>query len=300
MDHILILGAQGQVGSALAERARQDGLPIKALGRSECDITDRDAVVSAVAGSGCVVNCAAYTAVDQAEVEADTAYRVNASGAQNVAGACTVAGIPLVHLSTDYVFDGESDGPLREDDVPRPINVYGTTKLAGEQAVRECSNSHIILRTSWVFSARGQNFVKTVLRIAQCQPHLRLVDDQFGGPTAADDIVRAILRIVGATTRSGFAAWGTYHFCGAPPVSWYEFARHILIRVGAEVSPVSSRDSPRAARRPRNSVLDCSRILSVFGIEQPDWRVSIGPICDELIRQRVSYACSYRFRGSLS
>jgi dTDP-4-dehydrorhamnose reductase len=286
MSHLSILGGRGQVGAALAERSRRDGVPVKVAGRAECDIADRAAVAAAVADSGCVVNCAAYTAVDRAEGDAQAAHRVNALGARNVAGACAAAGIPLVHLSTDYVFDGVGERPLREDDPARPVNVYGATKLAGENAVRECAHSHIILRTSWIFSARGQNFLKTVLRIAQSERRLRIVDDQVGGPTPADDVARAILVIVGAAARTGFADWGTYHFCGAPPVSRCGFARHILVGTGVETVPVSSRELPRPARRPSNSVLDCSRILSVFGIEQPDWRLAIGAVRDELMRSR--------------
>jgi dTDP-4-dehydrorhamnose reductase len=284
--HLSILGGRGQVGAALAARARRDGVPVKAAGRAECDITDRAAVAAAVAGSGCVVNCAAYTAVDRAEADAQAAHRVNALGARNVAVACAAAGIPLVHLSTDYVFEGAGERPLREDDPRHPVNVYGATKLAGEDAVRECARLHIILRTSWIFSARGQNFLKSVLRIAQSEPRLPIVYDQVGGPTPADDIARAILVIVSAAGGPGFADWGTYHFCGAPPVSWCGFADQILLGTGAEIVPVSSRELRRPARRPRNSVLDCSRILSVFGIEQPDWRLAIAPIRNEVMHGR--------------
>jgi dTDP-4-dehydrorhamnose reductase len=174
--HILILGAQGQVGRAVAAQASRRRIACCSLGRAVCDITDRPAVARAVAGSGLVVNCAAYTSVDQAEAEVKTAYRINAVGAENVATVCAEAGIPLVHLSTDHVFDGASPLPAREDDPARPVNAYGRSKLAGEIALRERLQSHIVLRTSWVFSADGQNFVKTMLRLAQAAAGRRRSD----------------------------------------------------------------------------------------------------------------------------
>src|SRR5262249_16035496 len=159
---------------------------------------------------------------------ADNAYRVNALGAENVALACAQAGIPLVHSSTDYVFDGTSAQPAREYDPVRPLSVYGASKLAGEEKVRKHLACHIILRTSWIFSAHGHNFVKTILRLARSQPQLRVVDDQIGGPTAAADIAQAILRVTGVCAQPSFSGWGTYHFSGAPAVSWYEFARAMV------------------------------------------------------------------------
>jgi len=281
MIRLVILGAHGQVGNALAARAHQDGIPCDALGRAECDITDPVAVGRVVGAGHWIVNCAAYTAVDRAETDVEAAHRVNAIGAENVAAACAQAGIPLIHLSTDYVLDGENHKPAREDDLPRPLNVYGQSKLAGEIAVRQHVGTHIILRSSWIFSARGQNFVKTILRFAKTQSELRVVDDQIGGPTAADDVATAILDIVAISTKSGFTDWGTYHFSGVPPVSWCEFARAILADSGA-VLPVATKDYPRPARRPLNSVLDCSRILRVFGVMQPDWRVALGKVLKTL------------------
>jgi dTDP-4-dehydrorhamnose reductase len=277
MTHLLILGAQGQVGHALTVRARQEDILHRALARAECDVTDRTAVERAVEASRFAINCAAYTAVDRAETEVEAAYRVNTVGAENVAAACAKAGIPLIHLSTDCVFDGRSDRPAREEDPTRPLSVYGRSKLGGEIAVRECLASHIILRTSWVFSAHGQNFVRTVLGLARSEPQLRIVEDQVGGPTAADDIAKAILAIINVSEQPSFANWGTYHFSGAPPVSRYQFARAIVANDSAEVLPIPAKDYPSPARRPLNSVLDCSRIFRVFGISQPAWRVAL---CD--------------------
>ena len=195
MTHLVVLGASGQVGQAVVALARSRDIPCRGLGRVECDISDRLAVQSAVEGGRIVVNCAAYTAVDKAETEVELAHRVNAIGAGNIAAACARTGVPLVHMSTDYVFDGEGARPAQEDDAPCPLNVYGRSKLAGEIAVREQLHNHIILRTSWVFSAAGQNFVKTMLRVAQTKSEIRVVDDQIGGPTAAQDIAEAILTI---------------------------------------------------------------------------------------------------------
>jgi dTDP-4-dehydrorhamnose reductase len=239
-------------------------------------------VEDAVAGSRIVINCAAYTAVDRAEADVELAHQVNAIGAGNVAAACAQAGIPLIHLSTDYVFDGERGRPTREDDVTQPLNVYGRTKLAGEIAVRERLETHIILRTSWVFSSTGQNFVKTMLRLAANQPEIRVVNDQVGGPTAADDIAQAILTIVSCCSELGFADWGTYHFSGQPSVSWHQFASAILRDSNVKVLPIATKEYPTPARRPRYSVLDCSRIARVFGIQQPDWRMSLQKVCNEL------------------
>jgi dTDP-4-dehydrorhamnose reductase len=281
MTSLLILGAQGQIGRAIVARARDVGVAHAALGRAECDITDSVAVEHAVRSSSFAVNCAAYTSVDRAETEADLAHRINAVGVRTVAAACAAAGVPLVHLSTDYVFDGASHRPAREDDPVGPLSAYGQSKLAGEIAVRERLDRHIILRTSWVFSAHGQNFVKTILRLASTQSELRIVDDQVGGPTAADDIAKAILRIVDIATRPGFADWGTYHFSGAPAVSWCAFARAIVPH-HLPVRPIATTDYPRPARRPLNSVLDCSRISDVFGIEQPDWRVALHRVLETL------------------
>ena len=284
MTQLLILGAQGQVGRALVTRARQAGIRCDALGRLECDVVDWVGVERVVKPGHVVVNCAAYTAVDRAEAEAEAAYRVNSVGAGNVAAACAANGVPLVHLSTDYIFDGESEEPAREDDPPRPLNVYGQSKLAGEIAVRQRLKAHIILRSSWIFSAHGQNFVKTILRLANTQSPLRVVDDQIGGPTSADDVAKAILDILAGTAKSDFAQWGTYHFAGAPPASWCEFARVIVAQSGsgAVVVPIATIDHRSPACRPLNSVLDCSRISRVFGIKQPDWRAALGNVLEAL------------------
>src|SRR5262245_57314050 len=282
MSDLLILGAHGQVGRALVARASQRCVRHRALGHAECDISDQGAVDQAVKDVRFVVNCAAYTAVDRAETDVQAANRVNAIGAGNVAAACAQAAIPLLHLSSDYVFDGQSPRPAREDDEPGPLSAYGRSKFAGELAVRERLKSHIILRTSWVFSAHGQNFVKTILRLANAKPEVRVVADQIGGPTAADDIAKAILDIIAISTGPDFGQWGTYHFSGAPAVSWFEFAKAIVADSSIVVLPIATKDYPLPARRPLSSVLDCSRISRVFGAAQPDWRVALRNVLNEL------------------
>ena len=282
MSDLLILGGNGQVGRALAAQARRQGIAYTALGRSECDVTDPQAVTHAVASARLVVNCAGYTAVDRAEREPDRAHRVNGAGAGHVAFACAATGIPLVHLSTDYVFDGEGARPWREEDPARPVGVYGRSKLDGEVAVRSLHARHIVLRTSWVFSAHGDNFVTAIVRRARLQQRLEVVADQVGGPTAAADVAAAMLTIAAAAW-SGEARWGTYHFSSGPAVSRFEFARAIVAGSECEIVPICGADHPAAARRPSYSVLDCSRIHTTFGIAQPDWRVALRHVLRECV-----------------
>jgi dTDP-4-dehydrorhamnose reductase len=283
VGELLILGAHGQVGRALAARAADRGISHRALGRADCDITNRKAVGRAIERASFVVNCAAYTAVDAAESDVARAYDVNALACEYVAAACASSNAALLQLSTDYVFDGAGPHPWREEDATRPLSVYGRSKLAGEFAARTRLRSHIILRTSWVFSAHGRNFVKTLRRLAGARSQLSVVDDQVGGPTAASDIAAAVLDIVAQSARPAFAAWGTYHFSGCPTVSRYEFARAILAdRADVAVSPISTNECATTARRPANGALDCTRMARIFGIVQPDWRLALRQVLDTL------------------
>ena len=211
---ILVTGANGQVGHALVEAG---GEQVVGLGRAALDITDRAAVQRAVAqhAPDVVVNAAAYTAVDRAESEPERAHWVNRDGPAHLAETCADAGIPLVHLSTDYVFDGTKGAPYTEADATNPLGVYAQSKVAGEEAVRERLDRHVILRTSWVFGAHGANFVRTILRLMGERETLRVVADQHGNPTAATDIARAALDIAEQIER-GHTSWGTYHFAGQP------------------------------------------------------------------------------------
>lgn len=283
---LLILGAGGQVGRALAERAGAQGL---GLDRAACDITDPAAVGRALLAPALsvVVNCAAYTAVDRAESDRRAAYAVNADGAAIVARAAAAIGLPVIHLSTDYVYAGTRVGPQREDEPIAPVNLYGASKAAGDAAVAAENPAHLLLRVSWVFGVHGANFVKTMLRLGRERDELRIVADQEGGPTEARDIADAVIAMAGECRRPGFARWGPYHFAGAPSTSWHGFAQAIFECApgrsarpprAPRLVPIASRDYPTPAARPFNSTLDCRRIRDVFGIEQPDWRVSLSRV----------------------
>ncbi len=281
---LFILGAGGQVGRALLERAGTQGV---GLDRAACDITDPAAVARALSQPmlSVVINCAAYTAVDRAESDRERAYAANADGAGIVAAAAAARGLPVIHLSTDYVYAGTCAGPQREDEPISPSNVYGASKAAGDRAVAARNPAHLVLRVSWVFGVYGANFVKTMLRLGRERDELRVVDDQRGGPTEARDIADAILAMVMACRRPGFAAWGTYHFSGEPSTSWHGFAQAVFERTASQpprLLPISSRDYPTPAARPANSTLDCRRIHDVFGLAQPDWRASLSRVLVEL------------------
>jgi dTDP-4-dehydrorhamnose reductase len=281
---LLVFGAGGQVGRAFVERAGAAG---RGFDKAACDICDAASVaraLSAPAVSG-VVNCAAYTAVDRAESETERAFAVNAGGAEIVARAAADRGLPLIHLSTDYVYAGRAVAPHREDEPTAPLNVYGASKAAGDVAVARANPAHLLLRVSWVFGVHGTNFVKSMLRLRYERNELRIVADQTGGPTEARDIADAIIAMAAACRRPGFSAWGIYHFAGAPSTSWYGFAEAIFARVRQprpRFVAVASRDYRTPATRPLNSTLDCSRIRNAFGIEQPDWRVSLSRVLAQL------------------
>jgi len=272
---LLVLGSDGQVGSALRWRSMSRGISTIGLNRHEADLTRRGQIMDTIRDMrpDTVINCAAWTDVDGAEKEGEAAYAINAEGAGNVASACARIGAALIHLSTDYVFDGSKPTPYTEADRVAPHTVYGRTKEAGERAVRDAWGKHVILRTAWVFGSHGNNFVKTMLRLAdQGMARLNVVDDQRGGPTPADAIADACLDIAERAASSDIAPWGTYHFCGRPAVTWHGFASAILKDREIELRPCTTTKFPRPAPRPANSVLDCTRIEKAFGIRQPDWR----------------------------
>jgi dTDP-4-dehydrorhamnose reductase len=250
------------------------------LGHGYLDVTDRDAVRRAV---DCyrpvlIVNAAGYTAVDRAESEPQAAFAVNADGPAYLAEAAAATGSALVHLSTDYVFDGAKAGAYREDDAVGPLSVYGASKAAGERAIRERLGRHVILRTSWIFSAHGTNFVKTMLRIGRERDQLHVVADQQGCPTGAADVADAILGIAHQLlVDCRDSVWGTYHFAGHGATTWYDFAEAIFERAEPfwgrrpEVVPVSTADYPTPARRPAASVLDCTRFDRTFALPRRPW-----------------------------
>jgi dTDP-4-dehydrorhamnose reductase len=277
---ILVFGANGQVGRAIISRA-----PGLALGfdRSAVDICAEDAVWQTVRDypPAAIVNAAAYTAVDKAETEPDAALRVNRDGAAILAEAASSADVPFIHLSTDYVFDGTKRTPYREDDPITPLGAYGISKAAGEHAVRTISARHVILRTAWVYSPYGTNFVRTMLRLAGERSELRIVDDQTGCPTAAADIASTIIAILERAKSPGFTGWGTYHFCGGDVLTWFSFAT--LIFEAAEMYgqkaprliPIRTADYPTASRRPAYSVLATDKLATTFGIDPR-------PLCESL------------------
>ncbi|WP_425410096.1 dTDP-4-dehydrorhamnose reductase [Hyphococcus sp.] len=274
---ILVFGKNGQVARALDDVAGDSGGLIF-LGRAEADLTNEGAAQRTIAEHEpqIVVNAAAYTAVDKAETDTAAAQRLNADAPKEMAAACASNAIPFIHISTDYVFNGDAEDHLAESAPPDPRNVYGRSKLDGEAAVLEMNPDALILRTSWVFSEYGANFVKTMLRLSDNRKELSIVSDQIGGPTDAHDIARAILAIAGKKYR-GAPGRGVYHFQGAPAVSWADFAKKIFEIANAEVAvaPIPTSEYPTAAARPLHTVLDCAKIERDFGIGQPDWRVGL-------------------------
>ncbi|WP_299794095.1 dTDP-4-dehydrorhamnose reductase [uncultured Marivita sp.] len=276
---ILVFGKTGQVATELQRQAT-----VTALARDEADLSDPQACAAIIADlkPSVVINAAAYTAVDRAETEEALAQTINAAAPGAMAGACAHLDIPFLHISTDYVFDGSGTAAWQESDPNAPQNAYGRTKLAGEQAIRASGARHIILRTAWVFSAHGANFVKTMLRLSQTRDALNVVDDQIGGPTPAADIAATLL-VLADRMRSG-ATGGTYHYSGAPHVSWAGFARAIFAEAGRDVAVtgIPSRDYPTLATRPLNSRLDCAKLASDFGITPADWQTGLSAVIKEL------------------
>ena len=275
---ILVFGATGQVAMELQRQAN-----VTALSRRQADLADPAACAQAIVAHApdVVINAAAWTAVDAAEDHEQVAHVVNADAPGAMARACADRTIPFLHVSTDYVFDG-SCGPWREDDRTAPLGAYGRTKLAGEEAVQAAGGAHLILRTAWVFSAHGQNFVKTMLRLSETRDQLTVVADQRGGPTPAADIAATLLRLARAL-RDGHPG-GVYHYSGAPDTTWAGFAREIFRAAGRNVSvrDIATEDWPTKAVRPPDSRLDCSRIEGEFGIVQPDWTASLAKVLQEL------------------
>lgn len=280
MQGLVVFGRTGQVARELARLAPE----ARFLGRGEADLTDPDACAAALrdARPQLVINAAAYTAVDRAESEAETAMRVNAAAPAAMAEAAARLGVPFLHVSSDYVFDGTGTAPWREDDATGPLGVYGQGKLAGEQGVMNAGGRAVVLRTSWVFSAHGANFVKTMLRLGRERDEIGVVADQIGGPTPAADIADALL-VMAQRLRQGQGG-GIYHFAGAPDASWADFATEIFAQAGlaCRVRPIATTDYPTPARRPANSRLDCGAIARDFGIARPDWRKGLANVLARL------------------
>ena len=289
----LVFGGGGQVGRELARARPPDGWRVEALDRAVADITDKAAVQAALdrVRPAVIVNAAAYTAVDKAESEPERAYAINAVGAGHVADAAAKHEIPLVHLSTDFVFHDAKGGALAEAAPVDPHGAYAASKLAGEVEVRRRGGKHVILRTAWVFGAFGGNFVKTMLRLAQERSELRVVGDQRGAPTPAADIAGTCLAIAHrlAGPNHGPAHLGTFHFCGMPATTWHGFAEAILDQAAARGHPrppvhqIETKDYPTPARRPVDSTLDCGKLARLYGVAQPDWRPGLASVLKELL-----------------
>jgi dTDP-4-dehydrorhamnose reductase len=277
---ILVFGKTGQVAQELQRRGA-----VVALDRTAADLADPDACAAKIRAlrPDLVINAAAYTAVDRAEEEEALATVINGEAPGAMARAAAELGVAFLHVSTDYVFDGTGKKPWGVSDQPHPIGAYGRSKLAGERAVVAAGGAHAILRTSWVFSAHGGNFVKTMLRLGRTRDALSVVADQVGGPTAAGDIADALLTMAQAFL-AGRGASGVYHFAGAPDTSWAGFAREIFVQSGLDVAvgDIASSAYPTPAKRPANSRLDCSDLLRDYGIGRPDWRASLAEVLQEL------------------
>jgi dTDP-4-dehydrorhamnose reductase len=273
----------GRTGQVARELARLDGTVC--LGRDAADFADPEAVRRAARAveAEAIVNAVAYTAVDRAETEEDLARQVNAVSAGALAEVAAGRGIPLVHISTDYVFDGSGELPRQPGDPVGPLGAYGRTKLEGERAVVAAGGAHAILRTSWVFSAHGANFVKTMLRLGAERSALRVVADQIGGPTPAAGIAAACHHIAGALVRNPELS-GLYHYAGRPDTSWAGFARAIFAEAGLAVTveDIPSSSYPTPAARPKNSRLDCTATETAFGIPRPDWQAALREVLSEL------------------
>lgn len=287
---VLLTGGSGQVGTEIIRLATA-GFDIVAPGRDNLDLTNPAAIAELVASRpwAAVINSAAYTAVDRAESDIVTAWQVNALAAAAFAEATAKAGIPLIQISTDYVFDGTKPAPYLETDPVAPIGVYGASKEAGEQAVRTGNPRHVVLRTAWVVSPHGSNFVKTMLRLAETRPELRVVADQRGCPTSATDIATTVLQIAGQMIASPEAPSGTYHFVNAGEATWCEFARAIF-EIAADhghasptVEAITTADYPTPARRPANSRLSTAKLTQDFGITPRPWREAIQDIIAALL-----------------
>lgn len=277
--HLLVTGATGMTGSEVVRQSAVLGWQCTAFSHHELDITDTDAVRSAVndARPDVVINAAAYTAVDNAESDEEAATLVNSLGANNLATAAGELGAAIIHISTDYVFDGSATEPYLPSDQTSPINAYGRTKLAGEIAVRFSCPRHLIVRTSWVYSHEGHNFVRTMLRLAAEGNELSIVDDQYGSPTSAADLASALTRAA-AAMRSDEALNGTYHFTNSGVTTWYDFASTIFETkrlTGVNLRPVSTAEYLTPARRPLWSVLDCTSFEKQFAMTPSTWRAAL-------------------------
>lgn len=298
---LLVVGRTGQLARAMVAVANERNLPLVTASRPELDLSDVgsiDRIVDAYRPRA-IVNAAAYTFVDKAESEIDLAFKINRDGAGHLARVAERLRIPFIHMSTDYVFDGNKLTPYQEDDRPSPLSIYGRSKRDGEIAVLGSNPAAVIIRTSWVFSPYGHNFVKTMLRLAETRDHIQVVDDQYGAPTSARDLARAIVEIVEQIEgRPDKNLGGIYHLTAAGKTTWYGFAEAIFAgwanrgRRVPVLKAITTADYPTPARRPANSQLDCSKAARIFGVRLQHWRQALESCLDELaVGQMSAQSC---------
>ncbi len=289
---LLIIGSNGQLGWALGEKSVRAGFTVESVDLPDFNITDPAQVALQVERSApdLVINASAYTAVDRAEEEPELAYAVNAKGPGYLADACAARDIPMIQVSTDYVFDGSRKRPYLESDPVSPLGVYGKSKAAGDDAVRQRLAEHIIIRTAWLYGVHGHNFVKTMLRLGRERETLSVVADQRGCPTYAADLADAILAVSGRITGGLQDGWGTYHYCGRGSTTWHGLTEKIFKIAGTiiplkvkKVRPITTADYPTPAERPANSVLDCRRLEAVFGVRTRPWEESLAEMLDAVL-----------------
>lgn len=277
---ILLTGSNGQVGSALVPALAPLG-EVYAFDREGLDLLDPQSIRNVLAKErpGIIINAAAYTAVDRAERERDAAFAVNRGAVEELARAAKALDALLIHFSTDYVFDGEKSAPYVESDVPNPLSIYGQSKLAGERAIAASGCRHFIFRTSWVYAPTGRNFLSAILAAAKAKPELRVVDDQRGAPTSSAAIAAAVAQVLSKSGHSRQPA-GIYHLSAAGATTWHGFASEILQAKGLRtpISAIRSDEYPVAARRPKNSLLDNSKLGAAFGVALPDWRQGLSAV----------------------
>lgn len=289
---IAVTGTNGQLARSLAERISSlSDIDLVCLGRPDVDLASPETIGPALGASGAdlIINAAAYTKVDEAERDSDTAFTINAAGAGAVALAAAQLDMPVIQISTDYVFDGTATAPYPESAQTNPVSVYGASKLAGEAAVAASNPRHLIIRTAWVYSPFGKNFVKTMLRLASECDTLPVVDDQTGNPTSALDLADGLLAAAPLVLRPGFADWGVYNISGSGSTTWAGFAAHIFEeshRVGgprANIKPVSGSEFITQAKRPSNSCLTSTKVEKILGYRAPDWRLSASTVVRRLL-----------------
>lgn len=295
---ILITGCDGQLGWELCRQGSGAGLDIVSLDIPDIDITSQASIDKAFSGNqiDLVINAAAYTAVDLAESEPEQAFAVNRDGAAHLASACYSSGVPLIHVSTDYVFNGAKRNPYKETDPVSPLGVYGQSKAEGEDEIRKRIKEHVIVRTSWLYGIHGNNFVKTMLRLGKEMEQVSVVIDQYGCPTFAADLAQACLTIAEiCLDNPSPTIWGTYHYCGCGETTWWEFASKIfeLSKQYEEccverVIPIPTSEYPTPAERPKNSVMDCASLTEKFGIEPPAWETSLANMLKRLFTEEMS------------